>query len=98
MKVKELIIKSGGQTLVGKICGVSRQAVSNWVACNSLPNSEWTGKTNYAVKISQQAKMLGHEIHPLELCPGAGQYMKSTQNNVVQSEPQSEVSYASHRV
>ena len=96
MNIKETIKRAGGQALVGKICGCTPQAVQAWINKNSLPNTEWTGKTNYALKICKQASLLGHKIDPLDLCPGAGQYMQSSEK-VVQPEPEGEVSYASHR-
>jgi len=52
-------------------CGFSIELFSNWIR-RGMPASEWTGKTQHAAKI---AEVLQHEISPLEICPGAGQYM-----------------------
>ena len=79
MDIQTIIKQAGGQALVGKICGCSAQAVQGWMDKGKLPNSEWLGTTNYALKISQQAALLGHHIDPLDICPGAGQYMEQQQ-------------------
>ncbi len=102
MDIKEAIKQAGGASVVARACSaklskpITRFAVYRWVKNNKLPSTEWNGSTQYASTISALAKMLGHDIHPLELCPGAGQYMQSSKK-VVQPEPEGEVSYASHR-
>jgi len=78
MNVRDIIKRAGGQTLVANICGMSKQGVQSWINKDSLPATEWTGRTHYASLVSQQAALLGHEITPLDICPGAGQYMSQS--------------------
>lgn len=37
---------------IGKLCGVSWQAVAKWRK-HGLPRSEWTGETDYAERIAR---------------------------------------------
>jgi len=75
MNTRDIVKIAGGQTIVARLCGVQRQAVNRWCNANSLPVSEWTGRTRYAEKIAKLAQMLGHDLSPLDICPLAGQYM-----------------------
>ena len=76
MGIEEAIKKAGGKGQVARICNVTWQSVSRWERAGKLPASEWTGETQYARLICEQARLLRSEIDPLDLCPGAGQYMQ----------------------
>jgi len=52
-----------------------------WRKRGRLPRTEWTGETQYARVICDLARAFGHEIEPLDLCPGAGQYMVPPERN-----------------
>jgi len=88
MTVHEMIKRMGGRSAVGRICGISRQAVTSWAATGRMPMSEWTGRTSHTAKIAAAALKQGTPFHPLELCAGAGQYMhpctheETTQNSM----------------
>ena len=104
MDIKEAIKQAGGASVVARACSaklpkpITRFAVYRWVKNNKLPSTEWSGTTQYAFTIAALAKILGHKIQPIDLCPGAGQYMKTAENKLVQPEPKSEGSHASHRI
>lgn len=51
MNVSE-IIKGVGLTRIAQACAVSPSAVHKWKSQNRLPRTEWTGETQYAVKIA----------------------------------------------
>lgn len=42
-----------GLCKLGKICGVSYQAVKKWEKRGSLPRTDWTGETDYASRIEK---------------------------------------------
>lgn len=42
----------GSFSAVGKLCGVSGNAVMKWIAAGKPPRTEYTGETNYAELIS----------------------------------------------
>jgi len=75
MDIKKAIELAGGKGQVARICDVTWQSVFRWEKAGKLPFSEWTGETEYARLICAQADLLRHKIDPLEICPGAGQYM-----------------------
>jgi len=81
MDIKTALDLAGGQSRFAYACKsrlgieITRSAVNAWACKNKLPNSEWTGKTQYSVLICDLANAFGHNITPIELCPGAGQYM-----------------------
>ncbi|WP_167632483.1 hypothetical protein [Mariprofundus ferrooxydans] len=57
-------------------CGVTNQAIQLWLSNGRLPLSEITGKSSHAKIIAEMASANGHEINPIDLCPGAVQYMQ----------------------
>jgi len=82
MNIREKIDMAGGLTQVARACTnkgmpVSVTYVQKWGKQNRLPPSDWLGTTQYAAVICDLIKALGREeTHPLDLCPGAGQYMQ----------------------
>jgi len=95
MDIKEAIKQAGGASVVARACSaklpkpITRFAVYRWIKKNKLPSTEWNGATQYASTISTLAKLLGSQIHPLDLCPGAGQYMQTSENKMVHPDPKS---------
>jgi len=81
MDVKQAIEKADGQSTVARACvargfeNVNRFVVHQWSKANKLPTSEWTGETQYAEVICDLLAVFGHNVKPIDLCPGAGQYM-----------------------
>jgi len=81
MDAIEAIEKAGGPTTIVNAClnrglKVTRDQVAAWKVRNTFPKSEWTGETSVVGVICELIKAMGHdEVHPLDLCPGAGQYM-----------------------
>ncbi|WP_418338421.1 hypothetical protein [Pseudomonas citronellolis] len=65
--VADAVALAGGAIAVARACGKSRQAVDKWVRSNQLPRTEYTGETDYAVRIADLAKARGEEVDPLEL-------------------------------
>ncbi len=81
MDTKKAIEYAGGPSAVAdaisrRIKTISKQAVMAWSDKNSMPGSEFTGKTTYAQVIADLAVARGYDITPLMICPGAGQYMQ----------------------
>jgi len=76
MNIRNYIEKAGGMVPVARACGLTRQAVFQWLEVNRMPLSEITGRTRYAKIIAKMAKENGHNFTPHDLCPGAGQYMQ----------------------
>jgi len=76
MELKDVFLKAGGKAQVARICGVTWQSVLRWERANKMPESEWSGRTDYARRICDQAKLLGHTIHPIDICPMSGPYMQ----------------------
>ena len=56
-------IKQIGLTKVAQACEVTPSAVHKWQTRNRLPRTEWTGETNYAVRIAA----LHGDIEPNDL-------------------------------
>lgn len=52
MKLLIDAIKAVGQTRIASECGVSKQAVHQWIK-KGLPRTEWTGETNYSAVIAR---------------------------------------------
>ena len=81
MRISEAIEKAGGSGAIIKACAsrgidVSHQRVYNWKVRDQLPNTEWTGDTSIAPIICDLVLAVSNiDITPLDLCPGAGQYM-----------------------
>lgn len=46
------VLKVVGLTKVAKACGVAPSAVHRWKSRNRLPRTEYTGETQYAVRIA----------------------------------------------
>jgi len=82
MDIRTLIDKAGGNSNVVRACRargirITSNQISNWKQRNAFPASEWTGKTCVAGVICELIRAIHNEdIHPLDLCPGAGQYMQ----------------------
>ena len=83
MEISKAIKMAGGNGAVVKAISnrgtpVSKQVVNSWRSRNRLPASEWKGETQYASVICDLIKVMCNEdVHPIDLCPGAGQYMQS---------------------
>lgn len=43
----------GGFSAMGRLCGVSPQAVRKWRNRGKMPRTEWTGETHYATLIEE---------------------------------------------
>ena len=86
MDIRKAIDLAGGPKAVATACtnrglDVERTSVSMWKQRNALPVSEWKGTTIYAHVICDLIKAMGHDgVHPLDLCPGAGQYMQQPES------------------
>ena len=82
MDIKTAIEKAGGNASIARACrargmALSVQRIGNWKVRGKLPASEWTGDTSVAPVICDLIKVFsGEDIHPRDLCPGAGQYMQ----------------------
>lgn len=48
----EAIDQIGGPEKAASICGRSARAIYKWLAAGSLPRTEYTGETDYAVRLS----------------------------------------------
>jgi len=91
MDIKTAVDKAGGYSAVATAHNIdlqpgdralTKQAVYGWVTKGRLPATEWTGETQYALTICQQIKAMNNEhVHPLDLCPGSGQYMEQPREN-----------------
>jgi len=75
MDIKTHLENAGGQSEVARACSLTRQAIGQWVELNRLPYSEIAGRTRYAAIIAKMAQANGHDVTPLDICPGAPQYM-----------------------
>jgi len=81
MDVKTAIDMAGGATNIVTAFGnrgiiLTQPQVSTWKLRNTLPKSEWFGSTSYAAVICDLISVMGYpEVSPIDLCPGAGQYM-----------------------
>lgn len=53
MSVINLAIKSVGGAQVAKACGISPRAVYKWLKKGSLPETEFYGRTQYAMTIEK---------------------------------------------
>lgn len=61
-QLKQAIEGAGGATTVAAACGVSPRAVYKWVASGCLPRTEYTGETDYAVRIAGLAAARGLKV------------------------------------
>lgn len=59
----EVVKVCGGAGEVAKACRVSPQAVYKWLNKDSLPATEYTGKTEHAVTLYRLAGEHGHYIN-----------------------------------
>lgn len=50
----------GGPISAAKACRISRQAIDRWLTRGVLPRTEYTGETNYAVRLAEAAAERGH--------------------------------------
>jgi len=57
----DYIVIAGGATYVSKKCGISRRTIYRW-ANNGFPDSEYSGRTNYAVKLSHLCSDMLHKV------------------------------------
>ena len=84
MDIQTVIKRAGGVGAIAKAIKnrlpnqtITPQAIINWRARGQLPRTEWTGETRYAEVICDLLKAMGYDdVHPIDLCPGAGQYME----------------------
>lgn len=51
---------AGGPIASAKACGIRRQAVDKWLAKGALPRTEYTGETDYAVRLAAAAAERGN--------------------------------------
>lgn len=51
--LKESIAAVGGVTKASLICGVSPRAIYKWITADSLPRTDYTGETDYAVRLAK---------------------------------------------
>jgi len=81
MDTREIIEKAGGAKVIEAACharGVKANAdqITTWKARNAFPRTEWTGETSVVGVICELIRTVHRiEIYPIEVCPGAGQYM-----------------------
>lgn len=50
--LKQIIESIGSVLKVSELLGVSHSAIHRWLTANALPRTEWTGKTDYAQRLS----------------------------------------------
>ncbi|MFB8829084.1 hypothetical protein ACE0DR_06160 [Azotobacter sp. CWF10] len=60
--LRESINKAGGVANAAAICGVSQRAIYKWLTTGALPRTEYTGETNYAVRLAAVAAELGNSF------------------------------------
>ncbi|WP_349573087.1 hypothetical protein [Azotobacter salinestris] len=58
--LRESIIKVGGVMKASAICGVSQRAIYKWLTAEALPRTEYTGETDYAVRLAAAAAKRGN--------------------------------------
>lgn len=58
--LRESIIKVGGVMKASAICGVSQRAIYKWLTAEALPRTEYTGETDYAVRLAAAAAERGN--------------------------------------
>lgn len=66
-QLKQAIDDAGGVPTVAAACGVSPRAVYKWVASGCLPRTEYTGETDYAVRVAGLAAARGMKVDVSEL-------------------------------
>ena len=68
--ISQAVKAVGGPVAAAKICGVRRQAVDKWIAKGSLPRTDYSGETSYALLLAESssnaftATWLLAESHP----------------------------------
>lgn len=50
--LKKAVQKVGGVSVAAKVCGVSPRAIYKLLAKGSLPRTDYTGETDYAVRLA----------------------------------------------
>ncbi|SIR83900.1 hypothetical protein SAMN05216509_5319 [Pseudomonas sp. B10] len=65
MNAISIAIESAGGPIAAAIaCSISRQSIDKWLAKGSLPRTEYTGETSYAVSIAALASANGKPFEP----------------------------------
>lgn len=57
--LKEAVQSVGGAKAAAKACGVSVRAIYKWIAADALPRTEYTGETDYVVRLAKAADSKG---------------------------------------
>ncbi|OLU23854.1 hypothetical protein BVH06_22010 [Pseudomonas sp. PA27(2017)] len=65
--LKQAIDDAGGAAVAAAVCEVSPRAIYKWLAASSLPRTEYTGETDYAMRICAAASARGITIDPQAL-------------------------------
>ncbi|WKN20845.1 hypothetical protein [Azotobacter vinelandii] len=58
--LKESINKAGGVANAATICEVSQRAIYKWLTAGVLPRTEYTGETDYALRLAEAAAERGN--------------------------------------
>ncbi|MFC0708333.1 hypothetical protein [Azorhizophilus paspali] len=58
--LREAISKIDGVANAASICGVSQRAIYKWLTAGALPRTEYTGETDYAVRLAAAAAERGN--------------------------------------
>ncbi|MBV4478752.1 helix-turn-helix domain-containing protein [Pseudomonas khavaziana] len=62
--LKKTIDDAGGVPSVALACGKTPRAIYKWLAADALPRTEYTGETNYVMKIAELAAARGRPFDP----------------------------------
>jgi len=57
--LKQAVEDAGGAAVAARACEVSTRAIYKWLASSSLPRTEYTGETDYAVRLGAAAAARG---------------------------------------
>lgn len=60
--LRKSIDAAGGVTVVALACGKSPRAVYKWLSAECLPRTEYTGETDYALRIAGLARARGQDF------------------------------------
>lgn len=69
--LRESINKVGGVANAAAVCGVSQRAIYKWLTAAALPRTEYTGETDYAVRLAAVAAERGTPFDAAWLLAGA---------------------------